>query len=345
MEKILSLIVPSYNCEQYLDKCITSFLNQEVLPKLDIIIVNDGSKDCTPQVAQKYCDQYPGSIRLINQENKGHGGALNTGCAAAVGKYLKVIDADDWVETANLSKYIQLLTECDSDVVLTHHYTINISTGEVKKWKSYPKKFGKAYTFEEIMSDWKSFDRSLTFHGITYLTKFYHQYGMQLSEHVFYEDHEFATVPCCYARSVTPFDLFIYDYRIGDVQQSVSDENQLKRISHTETVLKRFIKEYPQVKQKAQDGGKNYYCMKAQGLLLSYMTTVLLVEKNKARGRKMASEMMELFEKEMPVTYEMGVKQYRVFRMMNYLHVSKRMWEKILSSKIYRIVQKKQDFK
>ena len=107
--KILSFIIPSYNCERFLDKCLTSFLDEEVIDKLDVIVVNDGSKDSTPEVAQKYCDRYPGSIRLINQENKGHCGALNTGCAAATGKYLKVIDADDWVDTVNLK-----LSQCSS---------------------------------------------------------------------------------------------------------------------------------------------------------------------------------------------------------------------------------------
>jgi len=344
MSKLLSFIIPSYNCQQYLDKCITSFIHKEVLDKLDIIIVNDGSKDKTEEVAQKYCDLYPNSVRLFNQENKGHGGALNTGCAAAVGKYLKVIDADDWVETQNLPEFLRLLEMCDSDVVLTHHYTINISTNEVKKWKSYPSEFGKAYTFEQIMSDWKSFDRSLTFHGITYSTEFYHKYGMKLSEHVFYEDHEFATVPCCYAKTITPFDLFIYDYRIGDVQQSVSDENQLKRISHTETVLKRFMKEYGTLKLKENSAGKKYYCMKAQGLLLSYITTVMLVEKKKKAGRKLGDEMMNLFKTSMPLTYDMAVKQYKVFRLMNMLHFNKRTWQSISESKIYNRVRNNHDF-
>lgn len=344
MSKVLSFIVPSYNAQQFLDKCISSLFNMEVLEELDIIIVNDGSKDNTLGIAKKYEMMYPNSVRVIDQENRGHGGALNAGCVAAVGKYLKVIDADDWVETQNLPEFVKLLKECDSDVVLTHHYTINISTGEVKKWKSYPKEFGRSYTFEEIMDKWKNFDRSLTFHGITYCTEFYHKYAIQLSEHVFYEDHEFASIPCCYAKSVTPFDLFIYDYRIGDVQQSVSDENQLKRISHTEAVLNRFIQEYRQLKMEENRAGRVYYCMKAQGLLLSYVKTVLLVEKNKKIGRKLGEDMVNKFKKEMPMTYEMSIKQYKAFRIMNSLHISKSTWEAILNSRIYNIMRNNHDF-
>lgn len=344
MEKILSFIIPAYNCEKYLDKCMRSFVEEKVLDELDIIIVNDGSSDHTREVAEKFCGKYPSSVRLITQDNKGHGGALNTGCHAAKGRYLKVIDADDWVETSNLTAFVNCLRNCQSDVVLTHHYTRNISTGEVKKWKSYPEKFGMDYGFSYIMDHWKMFDRSLTFHGITYRTDFYQKYGIQLSEHVFYEDHEYATIPCCYASSVMPLDLFVYDYRIGDVGQSVSDINQLKRISHTETVLMRLANEYKNLDLPLESSGRRYYNMKVQGLLLSYITTVMLVENNKRKGRKMGSQMMRKINEKLPDAYQMAVKQYRVFRLMNYLHFNKRMWEKILHSKIYNKLRKNHDF-
>ena len=80
--KILSLVIPAYNSEKFLDKCIQSMLHPDVLQDIEIIVVNDGSTDRTPEIATSYCGQYPDTVRLINQENKGHGGALNTGCAA-----------------------------------------------------------------------------------------------------------------------------------------------------------------------------------------------------------------------------------------------------------------------
>ena len=340
--KILSLIIPAYNSEKYLDKCVRSMLAPEILDKLDIIIVNDGSTDATAAVAENYCAAYPDSVRLISQENRGHGGALNTGFAAAVGKYLKPIDADDWVETESLPQFVRFLEACGSDVVLTHYRTIDIGTGEVKNWRSFPGEFGRPYSFDEIMADWKSFDRSLTFHGIAYNTAFYRQYGIRLSEHVFYEDHEYATFPCCYAESVTPLDLFVYDYRIGDVQQSVSEANQLKRISHTEAVLKRMILESGNLTCGA--GGKRYAAMKTQGLLLSYLTTALLVDPDRKRGRALAKGRMEECKAGLPEAHALAQRKYQVFLLMNRLHIRKQGWEKILRSRAYRILGRKHGF-
>lgn len=338
---VLSFIIPSYNSAHFLDKCIPSMLVPQLLSKIEIIVVNDGSTDATAEAASRYCEQYPETVRLISQENKGHGGALNTGCAAAQGKYLKVIDADDWVVTENLPRLIELLENCESDVVLTHHHTIDISSGEIKNWRNYPKEFGKTYGFAEIMSDWRSFDRSLTFHGITYRSAFYHNYGHQLLEHVFYEDHEYATYPCCHAQSVTPFDLFLYEYRIGDVNQSVSNANQLKRLGHTEAVLKRMIELYQNLPETA---GKEYAAMKIQGLLLSYLTTAMLVEPNKKAGRELAKKQMALCKEKAPKAWELAQNKYRVFCLLNRFHITKKTWDALLGSKLYNNIRKNHSF-
>lgn len=340
--KLLSFIIPSYNCSAFLPKCIDSMLHPEWMEQLEIIVVNDGSVDDTAKIAQAFVEKYPQTIRLINQENKGHGGALNTGCAAAQGKYLKVIDADDWVETEALPAFLTFLKDCNSDAVLTHHYTRDISTGEVRKWKSYPEAFGKAYTLAQIMQMPQNFDRSLTFHGITYRTDFYLAQNIKLSEKVFYEDHEYAAFTCCRAETVTCLDLFIYHYRIGDVQQSVSDANQLKRLSHMETVLARFLKEYKNL--PTTDAGRSFFEMKSQGVLLAYITTVMLVEPDRKKGRKLGQTMMNQFRELLPGAYDRSKMQYKVFRFMNILHLKKSHWERILHSKLYRKVRGGHDF-
>lgn len=339
--KILTFVIPAYNSASFLDKCITSMLVPEILEKLEILVVNDGSTDETVSIAQKYTAQYPQVVHLICQENKGHGGALNTGCGQAQGKYLKVIDADDWVETENLPIFLSLLEGCESDVVLTHHRTIDISTGEVKNWRSYPEEFGKPYGFGHILNNWRSFDRSLTFHGITYRTEFYREHGIRLSEHVFYEDHEYATFPCCHAKTVTPFDLFVYDYRIGDVTQSVSNANQLKRLGHTETVIRKMVREYQKLPETP---GKGYAAMKTQALLVSYLTTALLVQPDKKAGRQAARERMAECEADTPEIAAMVRRRYQIFLMMNYLHLEKKLWDRVLASRLYNTLRNNHSF-
>lgn len=339
--KILSFIVPAYNCERYLDECITSLIDETLRECVEIIVVSDGSTDATATIARKYCACYPDMVRLIEQENRGHGGALNTGCAVATGRYLKVIDADDRVDTCELAPFVSKLAQCEADVVLTHYHTRDITSGEVKKWMCYPQEFDRAYSITDVMAHWKDFERGFTLHGIAYRTDFYRGMGIALSEHVFYEDYEFATIPACFAKSVCVFDLFLYNYRIGDAQQSVSPENKCKRIENTKRVLARLAAQYREMDASA---ARDLLCMKTKELLLSYLTTVLLCLPDRKAGRRQAGEMMRKVRREMPETFSLSKKQYRVFDAMNRLHISYRTWSMLLHSRMYRIVRRAHGF-
>ena len=94
--KLLSFAIPCYNSEQYMEKCIESILigGEDV----EILIVNDGSKDRTAEIADAYEAKYPTICRAIHQENGGHGEAVNAGIRNATGRYFKVVDSDDWVD-------------------------------------------------------------------------------------------------------------------------------------------------------------------------------------------------------------------------------------------------------
>ena len=111
MEKILSITIPAYNVEKYLDRCLQSFEVPEILDKIEILIINDGSKDKTPDIAQKYCDKYPETYFLYNKENGGHGSGINYGIRYATGKYFKVVDGDDWLNTEELPAFVQMLEQ------------------------------------------------------------------------------------------------------------------------------------------------------------------------------------------------------------------------------------------
>lgn len=339
--KILSFIIPAYNSEPYLEKCLNSMLSPQLLPQLQIIVVNDGSADRTPQIAEAYAQRFPDTVQVIHQENRGHGGALNAGCAAARGKYLKVVDADDWVQSQNLPKLLDELQQCEADVVLTNYRTINIETGEIVNWRCFPPQFGQDYTPDQIMQDWRGYDRGLTFHGIFYRTDFYHANAAPLPEHLFYEDHVFATFPCCRAAQIRVLDLFIYEYRIGDVNQSVSADNQLRRLNQTMAVVQNMLQQYALLPENA---GRRLAAMKIRRLAMSCFTTALLVDPNKRAGRKNADQMKAILQKEAPEIWAMARNSAGVFYCMNRLHLNKNVWDAILHSKVYNRLRGNHNF-
>ena len=102
--KLLSIAIPCYNSQDYMEKCIESLLvgGEEV----EILVVDDGSSDRTAEIADAYAAKYPTIVKAIHQENGGHGEAVNAGIRNATGLYFKVVDSDDWV---NKEAYIKIL--------------------------------------------------------------------------------------------------------------------------------------------------------------------------------------------------------------------------------------------
>ncbi|MDR1145662.1 MAG: glycosyltransferase [Verrucomicrobiales bacterium] len=113
-QPIVSVIVPVYNVEKYLPKCLDSLIGQ-TLREIEIICVNDGSTDRSPDILKTYADRDP-RIKLFSQPNEGHGAALDTGLAAASGKYLMFLDSDDWLELTACEKMVAAMETSGADL-------------------------------------------------------------------------------------------------------------------------------------------------------------------------------------------------------------------------------------
>ena len=107
--KLLSVTIPCYNSQDYMEHCIETLLTGG--EDVEILIVDDGSKDATAEIADRYQKKYPTIIKAIHQENGGHGAAVNTGIANATGLYFKVVDSDDWVDEESYHKILAKLRE------------------------------------------------------------------------------------------------------------------------------------------------------------------------------------------------------------------------------------------
>ena len=337
-QKILSFVVPAYNVEPYIETCLDSFLCDEVLDQIEVIVVNDGSTDRTAEIVEGYVKKWPEVLRLHSQENGGHGAALNAGAALVSGQYLKAIDSDDWAITENLPEFVRKLQSCEADVVLTPYHQIDMGTGEKSVWKMFVPEYDRCYTFEEIMNDWKAFDRCLTFHGISYRTEFYREYPYRLPGKIFYEDHEFAAIPCVHAGSICPMDLFLYQYRVGNPQQSVSADNRLKRIGHVEQVtldLLQYGKAHPELSGSA----RGFLMKKAEGVALIFFITECILNPEKKAGRQNCRFFNKKLEQINPLFYRQIKKKYEIYRILSVLHIDERGYHNLIQSNISRIIR------
>ena len=151
--KVLSISIAAYNVEKFIEETLASLCNEEVINDLDIIVVNDGSKDKTTGKVMRYVEKYPESIRIINKDNGGYGSTINTSLPLAKGKYYKLLDGDDWYDTYNLERLVNILKKCETDLVVTPHVQVvnetreetivtpfkNIEVGKEFSFENYPK--------------------------------------------------------------------------------------------------------------------------------------------------------------------------------------------------------------
>ena len=185
--KILSIAVPCYNSQEYMRKCIDSLLvgGDEV----EIIVVDDGSKDDTLKIAQEYESAYPGIVRAVHQENKGHGGAVNTGLAYATGLYFKVVDSDDWLNEEAYIKVLETLKSCirgpqTLDLMISNYVyeKVGVKHKAVMRYRSSLPQ-DKIFGWDEAKSLGNS--HYLLMHSMIYRTELLRECGLTLPEHTF----------------------------------------------------------------------------------------------------------------------------------------------------------------
>jgi glycosyltransferase involved in cell wall biosynthesis len=246
--KELSIIIPAYNMQDYLGRCLDSLV--PVIDRLDVIIVNDGSVDDTAKVAEKYLKKYPKSITVINKENGGHGSTINAGVKVAKGKYLRVLDADDWFLATDIENYLKDLANEPADLVVTEYSRGDLEKTERIKLDYF--EYGKPLRPNKIQElTPKEQIEFLAIHSITIKTEnFRHQ--AELLENTFYEDQEFVAKAILAADNFITLPYNIYQYFIGRDGQSVSPEKQFKHRNEHARVITRLVELYTSCSDKTK---------------------------------------------------------------------------------------------
>lgn len=234
MSKILSITIPSYNVENTLETTLDSLICPEIIDDIEIIIVNDGSKDNTLEIATKYQTKYKESIIIIDKENGGHGSTINAGLKIATGKYFKVIDGDDWVDSNALVSFVYELKNLNVDIIFnpyTKVYTDSSKNETVNVKGVYRNTVLNINDVINQIGDYYQM-HSLTFKTNIIKNKF------MIDEHCFYVDQEYILFSLPFVSTIVFLDDNVYQYRLGNIDQSVSVKSlQKNRNMHKHVVL------------------------------------------------------------------------------------------------------------
>ncbi|MDO5145959.1 MAG: glycosyltransferase family 2 protein [Eubacteriales bacterium] len=270
--KLLSVTIPSYNSEDYMRNCIDSLLTGG--DEVEILIVDDGSKDSTPQIADEYQEKYPSIVRALHQPNGGHGEAVNAGLRNASGYFFKVVDSDDWVDQEAYHRILRFLRESILETkpldMLISNYVYEKQGARHKKVIHYRSILpeNRYFGWEEV-GHFKT-SQNILMHSVIYRTKMLKDCAFELPKHTFYVDNIFVYWPLPYVKKMYYLDVDFYRYFIGREDQSVNEKVMISRIDQQIRVNKKMIDIY------AWHEGK-FSCPQQEAYMQHYLETILLV--------------------------------------------------------------------
>lgn len=316
MQKILTVTIPSYNVEKYLNQTLDSFIDERVMNDIEVLIVDDGSKDRTAQIGKEYEERYPETFRIISKENGGHGSTINRGIQEAKGTYFKVVDGDDWVHTEDFVRLVEALKTCSADYIVTNYYEVNDVTGEKtpREYREFKEK--EIWNFEDAAKV-----KQIGMHPLVIKTSILKENQIRLDEHCFYVDVEYILYPVPYVKTVQYLDLFVYMYRLAVTTQSVSLQGYQKHMqNHIDVIM--HLTEFFNAYQKTGTQDKIEYIGKRIAQMVGDQITVFMSfpETDQEIKKKFIAFDRELKEKSLDIYQRAGAESgtLRLFRKMNF---------------------------
>lgn len=294
--KVLSVVVPCYNSEDYMEKCVDSLLTGG--DEVEILIVDDGSEDRTGEIADDYEKKYPDIVRAIHQENGGHGEAVNAGIRNATGLYFKVVDSDDWVDEESYQKILStldfLIRSTDTVDMLISNFVYEKQGAKRKKVMSYSSFFPEEQVFgwNEVKHLRKG--KYILMHSVIYRTKLLKDCGLELPKHTFYVDNLFVYQPLPHVKKMYYLDVNFYRYFIGRDDQSVNEAVMISRIDQQLKVNKLMIDAYDLY--KIQNRKLRKYMMYYLDILMA-VSTIMLVRSEEPENLEKKKDLWQYLKK------------------------------------------------
>ena len=295
--KYISFAIPSYNSQDYMSRAIESILSGG--EDVEIIIVNDGSKDGTLQIAQEYKEKYPDIVKVVDKENGGHGDAVNSGLANATGKYFKVVDSDDWVNEEALLRILSFLKELEKEDkeidMLVSNYVYEKVGAAHKKCIHYRNVLpqNRIFTWDEIGRF--RLDQYILMHSVIYRTSMIKLSQMTLPKHTFYVYYPLPNV-----RKIYYMDVDFYRYFIGREDQSVNEKVMISRVDQQIFVTKTMIDMYQL--RDIESRKLRHYMVNYLAIMMT-VSSILLIRSKKQENLEKKRELWKYLKKKDLKTY------------------------------------------
>lgn len=236
MEKVLTISVAAYNMENYIKDTLNSIVSSDVRDLIEVIVVDDESTDNTVKIVEEYVEKYPNVIKLIKQKNQGPGSTFNASLKVATGKYIKMVDADDFVDPESMNYVINQLKDMDCDMFLTDMDYFD--DGE----KSVYFTTDLGYETDKVM-DIENYSVIPEMNSISFRTKILQDNKIKLSNG-FYSDMEYVILPLLHIKNFIYFRKNLYVYRTGRAGQSTSVEGYRKHIKQHDFIFREVLSFY-----------------------------------------------------------------------------------------------------
>ncbi len=278
--KLISFAIPCYNSEEYMAHCIETILTAK--DQVEIIIINDGSKDNTLKIANEYAKKYPKIIKAIDKENGGHGSGVNKGLECATGLYYKVVDSDDWVSEESLKEILKKIEEFHRqkqsvDMLIANYVYEKDGSTKVVSYQNLPE--NQIFTWQDTQKF--KIGEYLLMHSVFYRTDFLKKTKIKLPEHTFYVDNIFVYYPLPRVKTMYYLNTDFYRYFIGREDQSVNESVMIKRIDQQIRVTKMMIEFGSPLKYKKENPKLCSYELHYLAIMMSICTILLKIENTK----------------------------------------------------------------
>ena len=271
--------------EQYLQRCLDSLLikDLDIFNLLEVLVINDGSKDSSLSLAHGYENLYPNVFRVIDKENGNYGSCINRGIDEAKGEYFKILDADDWFDTDSLSALLSSLSlsKENIDVFYSNFTYHNFYTDSVTEHRFKTVKYNQLYDLKDIPFANSADEFMLKMYSVTIKTSILKDIGLRLDTGISYTDNEYMYFPYNHIGRVVFLDINVYQYFIGREGQTVAPKKGGKHLQDVLIITRRELDNYLNMQHTFKaDNVKDVLRNMVVGRCLAYYEQALSQEKS-----------------------------------------------------------------